>query len=292
MHHLMLARDNYFRKMTSSYAVDSEDKSSVWGESSRFRGTSDWAPPRPQIIFNIHPTLKRKNVMMKQNSRCAGCGLRVEPQHVKYFRYCEYTGKYFCSNCHVRKLHILPGKILHKWDFKQYPVSNHAHELLTRIFNDAIFDVAAVNRSLLRKVKGLAAATSAREQLHHLESFVKACRLADGFAPDFRSFNYLTSTPDYTLYSLRDLFLLNRGDLLPELKSLLLRALSHVDRCLVRSRARVFTRRCCDTLVEFLQLCRGRGFICEVCRNTEDVIFPFQTRKCVQCSGQYLASTG
>ncbi|XP_065840480.1 run domain Beclin-1-interacting and cysteine-rich domain-containing protein-like [Oscarella lobularis] len=263
MQHLILARDNYFRQVTSSYNTTVvDDESQVWGEASRVRGTSDWAPPRPQIIFFVHPTVKRKQAMAKQNFRCAGCGLRVEAQHMKYFRYCEYTGKYFCSSCHTRKMYIIPGRILQKWDFRQFSVSNHAHELLTRIFNDPIFNVAAANRALLRKVRDLAVATSVREQLHRMESFVKACRLADSLVPDFRRFGYLISSSEHALYSLKDLFRLNRGDLLPSLKDLAERALSHFDGCL---------------------LCQARGFVCEVCKDFKDIIFPFQTRKCAQC---------
>uniref|UniRef100_A0A2K5D2Z6 Rubicon like autophagy enhancer n=1 Tax=Aotus nancymaae TaxID=37293 RepID=A0A2K5D2Z6_AOTNA len=46
---------------------------------SRIRGTEDWAPPRFQIIFNIHPPLKRDLVVAAQNFFCAGCGTPIEP---------------------------------------------------------------------------------------------------------------------------------------------------------------------------------------------------------------------
>ncbi|XP_075572472.1 run domain Beclin-1-interacting and cysteine-rich domain-containing protein isoform X7 [Pelecanus crispus] len=45
----------------------------------RVRGNLEWAPPRPQIIFNIHPDPTRKVAVAKQNYRCAGCGIRTDP---------------------------------------------------------------------------------------------------------------------------------------------------------------------------------------------------------------------
>lgn len=44
----------------------------------RIRGNLEWAPPRAQIIFSIHPPPKRKVVMARQNYRCAGCGTKIE----------------------------------------------------------------------------------------------------------------------------------------------------------------------------------------------------------------------
>ncbi|GIY73287.1 run domain Beclin-1-interacting and cysteine-rich domain-containing protein [Caerostris extrusa] len=47
-------------------------------EESRLRGNFEWAPPRPQIILSILPSLKKKDIMEKQNYRCAGCGMKIE----------------------------------------------------------------------------------------------------------------------------------------------------------------------------------------------------------------------
>nr|XP_040137840.1 protein associated with UVRAG as autophagy enhancer [Ictidomys tridecemlineatus] len=46
---------------------------------SRVRGTEDWAPPRFQIILDLHPPLKRELVVVAQNFLCAGCGTPIEP---------------------------------------------------------------------------------------------------------------------------------------------------------------------------------------------------------------------
>ncbi|XP_021932612.1 run domain Beclin-1-interacting and cysteine-rich domain-containing protein isoform X2 [Zootermopsis nevadensis] len=52
------------------------------------RGTIEWAPPRPQVIFTPHPPPVRRVLMVKQNYRCAGCGMKVAQEYANRFRYC------------------------------------------------------------------------------------------------------------------------------------------------------------------------------------------------------------
>ena len=63
-----------------------------------------------------------KVVMAKQNYRCAGCGMRVEPEYSHIFRYCHYLGRYFCTACHTNKTSVVPSRIFKKWDFKKYNI--------------------------------------------------------------------------------------------------------------------------------------------------------------------------
>lgn len=58
--------------------------------------------------------------MVKQNYRCAGCGMKVAPEYANRFRYCEYLGRYFCTGCHTNQLALIPGKVLTKWDFTRW----------------------------------------------------------------------------------------------------------------------------------------------------------------------------
>ncbi|KAG8246732.1 hypothetical protein J6590_078254 [Homalodisca vitripennis] len=86
-------------------------------QATSLRGTVEWAPPRPQIIFTPHPAPDRRKLMSKQNYRCAGCGMQVAQQYANKFRYCEYLGRYFCTGCHTNQLAIIPGRVIQKWDF-------------------------------------------------------------------------------------------------------------------------------------------------------------------------------
>ncbi|XP_072897398.1 run domain Beclin-1-interacting and cysteine-rich domain-containing protein isoform X2 [Hemitrygon akajei] len=227
----------------------------------RVRGNLEWAPPRPQIIFNIHPPPKRKVVVAKQNYRCAGCGIKVDPEYIKRLRYCEYLGKYFCQCCHENVQSSVPSRILRKWDFSKYYVSNFSKDLLNKIWNDPLFNVQDINVALYRKVKALDQVHMLRVQLVHMKNLLKTCRLAKDLLDNFdREPGHLTE--DLHLYSLNDLTAIKKGELAGRLKDLVKIGSAHVAQCV---------------------LCQAKGFICEFCGNDTDIIFPFELHKCKRC---------
>ncbi|XP_078062881.1 run domain Beclin-1-interacting and cysteine-rich domain-containing protein isoform X1 [Mustelus asterias] len=227
----------------------------------RVRGNLEWAPPRPQIIFNIHPSPKRKVVVAKQNYRCAGCGTRVEPDYIKRLRYCEYLGKYFCQCCHENVQSVVPSRILRKWDFSKYYVSNFSKDLLNKIWNDPLFNVQDINGVLYRKVKALDQVHMLRLQLVHMKNLFKTCRLAKDLLDSF-DIEPGHLTEDYHLYSLNDLTAVKKGELAGRLKELVKIGAAHVENCM---------------------LCQAKGFICEFCGDGTDIIFPFELHKCKRC---------
>ncbi|NXL60475.1 RUBIC protein, partial [Chordeiles acutipennis] len=227
----------------------------------RVRGNLEWAPPRPQIIFNVHPAPTRKVAVAKQNYRCAGCGIRTDPDYIKRLRYCEYLGKYFCQCCHENAQMVIPSRILRKWDFSKYYVSNFSKDLLSKIWNDPLFNVQDINPALYRKVKSLNQVWLLRIQLFHMKNMFKTCRLAKDLLDSFDAVpGHLTE--DLHLYSLSDLSATKKGDLVPRLTELLKAGSLHVEKCM---------------------LCQAKGFICEFCQNEGDIIFPFELNKCKTC---------
>ncbi|NXA51126.1 RUBIC protein, partial [Nothocercus julius] len=227
----------------------------------RVRGNLEWAPPRPQIIFNIHPAPTRKVAVSKQNYRCAGCGIRTDPDYIKRLRYCEYLGKYFCQCCHENAQTVIPSRILRKWDFSKYYVSNFSKDLLSKIWSDPLFNVQDINAALYRKVKSLNQVWLLRIQLFHMKNMFKTCRLAKDLLDSFDAVpGHLTE--DLHLYSLSDLSATKKGDLVPRLTELLKAGSLHVQKCM---------------------LCQAKGFICEFCQNEDDIIFPFELNKCKTC---------
>ncbi|NXR00475.1 RUBIC protein, partial [Sagittarius serpentarius] len=227
----------------------------------RVRGNLEWAPPRPQIIFNVHPAPTRKVAVAKQNYRCAGCGIRTDPDYIKRLRYCEYLGKYFCQCCHENAQTVIPSRILRKWDFSKYYVSNFSKDLLSKIWSDPLFNVQDINPALYRKVKSLNQVWLLRIQLFHMKNMFKTCRLAKDLLDSFDMVpGHLTE--DLHLYSLSDLSATKKGDLVPRLTELLKAGSLHVEKCM---------------------LCQAKGFICEFCQNEGDIIFPFELNKCRIC---------
>ncbi|KAL5005068.1 hypothetical protein ScPMuIL_018524 [Solemya velum] len=227
----------------------------------RIRGNLEWAPPRAQIIFSIHPVPKRKIVLAKQNNRCAGCGMKVEPGYVKRFRYCEYLGKFFCQCCHSNSTMLIPGRILRKWDFRKFAVSNFARDLLVKIHSEPLFNIVDINPTLYRRVRQMESLREYRSQLIHLKTFLRICKHSGSLLKEVDKLPHHWVN-EVHLYSLNDLEMIRSGQILNQVKNLVSTAINHVDDC---------------------AFCQGLGFICELCRDQRDVIFPFQLQTVTQC---------
>ncbi|XP_033760801.1 run domain Beclin-1-interacting and cysteine-rich domain-containing protein-like isoform X1 [Pecten maximus] len=228
----------------------------------RLRGNLEWAPPRPQIIFNIHPAPKRSTIMAKQSYMCAGCGTRVEQGYIRRFRYCEYLGKYFCQCCHSNSLSYIPGRILRRWDFKKYYVSNFSRDLISRIIGDPLFNLTDINSNLYRRVRALDNIKDLRTQLVHLKRFLKICKRASSVLSDVEQLQGHW-TDDIHLYSISDLVQVKSGEMLTQLRNIVNISMVHVQDC---------------------SFCQGLGFFCEMCHDKE-VIFPFELQKVTICPG-------
>ncbi|KAM9247013.1 protein associated with UVRAG as autophagy enhancer [Leptosomus discolor] len=228
---------------------------------SKLRGSSGWAPPRSQIIFNIHPSVKRDAVVAAQNFTCVGCGTPIESKYIRRLRYCDYLGKYFCDCCHSYAQSSIPARILLKWDFKKYYVCNFSKHLLDSIWQHPVFNVMCINKALYTKSKEMDRVREVQEQLFHLKKLLKTCRFGESVLKEFEQVpNHLTE--DLHLFSLDDLVKIKRGQLLPLLRDILKSSTSHVDGC---------------------ELCQAKGFICEFCQSA-DLLFPYQIAKCKRCT--------
>ena len=65
-------------------------------------------------------------------------------------------------------MHLIPARIIHHWDFKKYPVSNFALEILTSMTREPVFNIGHLNPGLFRKVERLKQVASLRQQLSKL----------------------------------------------------------------------------------------------------------------------------
>ncbi|XP_014615153.1 PREDICTED: run domain Beclin-1 interacting and cysteine-rich containing protein [Polistes canadensis] len=229
-------------------------------DSIQLRGTVEWAPPRPQIIFTPHPPPMRRKLIAKQNYRCAGCGMKVAVKYANKFRYCEYLGRYFCTGCHTNQVALIPGKILSKWDFNRYPVSNFSYRLLDQMLLDPLFQIQDLNASLYRRIKQLERTRILRTKLFFLKDFLYTCRFAATVQDILKKEpNYIINDPH--IYSIQDLMYVKLGILPMQLQELIEVCNAHVTAC---------------------ELCQARGFVCEVCYS-KDVIFPWELSKITRC---------
>lgn len=247
--------------LPKSWPVSPDAEDEDMQQATPLRGTRDWAPPRAQIIFTPHPPPVRRILMAKQNNRCAGCGMKVAVEYAHRFRYCEYLGRYFCTDCHTNQLSVIPGRVLHKWDFTRCAVSNFSYRLLDQMSSDPLFNIDALNPALYKKVHILEKTRQLRLQLFYIKDFLFTCRFAQELQECLRREpTYLLTEPE--VYSLQDLIQVKSGELVNRLKLYMHNGLMHVANC---------------------QLCKARGFMCELCE-APDIIYPWQLMKVVRCS--------
>lgn len=212
----------------------------------RMRGNDEWAPPRAQIIFNIHEESNFKKLMQRQNYRCAGCGTKIDLELARRLvLYCHYLGKYFCKCCYSHKSIHLPGYILQRWDFHKYPVSHFALSLLDRIANEPLFNINDINPSLYRKVKKLRHLVDIRMQLYYLKIYISTCIQTERLDQEYASFGHQhLLQDDVHIYSLNNLIEIQHGKLYEYLNDLVSRSIAHIARC---------------------DRCRAKGHYCQLC---------------------------
>ncbi|XP_068123845.1 protein associated with UVRAG as autophagy enhancer [Hyperolius riggenbachi] len=245
-----------------SIVADFESSVSLVEEIKRFKmmETEVWCPPRFQVISTLHPFLKRDAVVALQNFQCAGCGTKVEPRYTSKLRYCDYLAKYFCDCCHSFADSPIPARVLFKWDFTTYYVSNFAKNVIDKIWVSHLFNIQAENPALYKKVSDLNRVKEIQEQLIFLHRLLSTCRSSDSIKTAFEAVpSHLTRELHH--FTLHDLSSIKQRTLLPTLRELLAIAVAHVGGC---------------------EVCQAKGFICEFCRR-DDVIFPFQTDTCNRC---------
>lgn len=244
----------------------------------KLRGNLDWAPPRKQIIFSMHAPKSgtKKAQLALQNFRCAGCGQRIEPVYFPRMLFCYYTGKYFCQfGCHRNQKSIIPAHVLNKWDFRSYPVSNFAFNLIQCIRSEKLFDLQSQGflSGLQKKSRSLTRLTYLRSQIIPLRRYISSCKRGGNVLLYYLIFDpkdLVNFDPrDLFLFSLDDLVLIKSDNqLVDRVQQLVNTSVKHVAACLS---------------------CRARGFFCEICSSSptkshqKDLIFPFEFGRVTCC---------
>ncbi|KAF2363057.1 putative zinc-RING and/or ribbon [Trinorchestia longiramus] len=252
------------------------------------RGTSDWAPPREQLILSLVKTKKRGRALEDQKYRCAGCGQHVLPGLSKHYRLCHYFMRYFCATCHMNQTHVIPAKaddvllqLLHLWDGKPYPVSCLAHQLLSRLTTEPLFYPSAINPSLYSPNTPFNQFRLYRLQLIYCLPYIYSCSRAARESRLARSLCPAHWRSDCEVVTLQELLSIKLGTGLARTP----KGLQPADGDSVLQTIQYITTQCLDH-VSHCQACQGRGFICEVCKD-DTPIFPFElatVRVCAECS--------
>jgi hypothetical protein len=157
--------------------------------------------------------------------------------------------------------YIIPSRMIHNWDLKQYPVSQKAAEFLEK--ESSLIDLKVVNPKIYMAVDVMAQLQCLRIQLNLLRAYLFTCR-----EPVIESLQQKVASKKYLYehvhqYSISDLLDIPNGILAQQLQKVVDFAKDHVINC---------------------WLCKQKGFICEVCSDPKP-IYPFDMESTFRVSG-------
>ncbi|XP_004576942.2 pleckstrin homology domain-containing family M member 3 [Ochotona princeps] len=218
-------------------------------------------------FLSILTTLSLERGLTVQSFKCAGCQRSIGLSNGKA-KVCNYSGWYYCSNCHVDDSFLIPARIVHNWDTSKYKVSKQAKEFLEYVYEEPLIDIQQENPMLYLHAEPLATVVRLRQRLKSLRAYLFSCRAAVAEDLRRRIFPREYLLQQIHLYSLADLQQVIEGKLAPFLGKVIKFATSHVYSC---------------------SLCSQKGFICEICNNGE-ILYPFEdisTSRCESCGAVF-----
>lgn len=215
----------------------------------------------PSYILDICPEVG----LSQQKYRCAECRRKIIfKDNYCLPRQCDYNGLYYCSFCHWNSQAIIPSRVIHNWDFTPRKVSRASLQFLRLMMRKPILNIELLNSSLFGFVTELSIVKKLREDILVMKQYFLTCHAAlEGklllYLQDRQHFVENANT-----YSLQDLIDTVSGQLINYLQGIHSTFIRHI------------TKEC--------QGCRGKGFICELCK-ADEVLFPFdsQTNTCSLC---------
>ncbi|KJH51744.1 hypothetical protein DICVIV_02055 [Dictyocaulus viviparus] len=243
---------------------------------------SEWVPLRESWIFTLWKSESIKALLEAQNFRCSGCGIRVEKEYLKrvnifyicfFFmqisRYCDYYGKVFCQCCHQGSKSTIPARILHTWNFNEFPVCDLASHFLTEVHDVPAIHINHVAPHIIEKVRVLKNVIMLREKLSYMWDFIKNCPDAEHTVTKYGNLRTLFTSLEHhilhslDLFSLSDLIRVHNKDMGSLLEPIVYYARCHIETC---------------------KHCRQFAATCAYCEDAQEVLFPFQLEKVYKCS--------
>jgi hypothetical protein len=203
-------------------------------------------------------------------ARCKACGTLFErPSMFKKStaRFCYYTGAWYCRDCHHNEMSLIPGQIVHLWDFAKYPVCAQAAYQIASLSSLPLIDMLVVNPELYQIAPELNEIRKIRTKLMLIAEFARGC--PRGSASLFQQIGervYIVT--EIHLYSLHDLHAVHKKKFGAAMQTFAKHFLDHIAAC---------------------EVCKGRGYYCLKCNNGE-LLFPFEPTKihrCPACTAVY-----
>lgn len=170
--------------------------------------------------------------------RCSECKIQLMNKNCFLEpRKCHYSGLFFCKSCHWNNFSILPGNIIHNWDFEQKPVSRSSLQEINLFYERPVIKLEEINPKLFVFVQKLGNIRHKRVNLMEMKRYLDVCKfaLASKLVENaVGSRRYLVQNTDF--YSLYDLVCSENTSLLEFLNHIFLLFKSHIMNCEVMAR--------------------------------------------------------
>ncbi|KRT79271.1 hypothetical protein AMK59_7579, partial [Oryctes borbonicus] len=209
-------------------------------------------------------TISKEVGLDRQNYECSSCKTpitiyRVAQGITNPANVCYFTGEYFCNDCMCETPTIIPARIIHNWDYREYRVSQRAYNYIEEIKDSPVIDLKVVNPFIYGAVEEMSKLQTLRNQLNFLRAYLYTCRdpVIEEFQKLIREYMY----EHIHLYSILDLLQIPDLSLAKSLEQVVTFGKKHVLDC---------------------WLCSHKGFLCELC-NSSKVIFPFDVESVYRC---------
>ncbi|KAI9550343.1 hypothetical protein GHT06_001570 [Daphnia sinensis] len=215
----------------------------------------------PTYIMEICPEKSLGN----QNYRCAECkGGILFSTTLNQPLLCDYSGEYFCNECHWGSLSVIPSRVVLNWDFQGYPVSQGSKQYLNLMKKKSIINLESINPKLFSFVEELAYVKRLRNNFMIMKEYILSCKeaLEAKLLRLLEDRQHFVENSDY--YSVQDLIDIYNNDMLSYLDAIHSQFFRHI------------TQDCLG--------CRGKGHVCRLCGQLPEV-FPFElsVSQCENC---------
>ena len=216
----------------------------------------------PYHKFYKHNLHNRPISLKEQNYQCYIClkqfsfiyDLPTEP-----IFWCSYYMRFVCRNCIDDEYSIIPYFILEKWNFKKFPISKKAKNILLEWYNKPIIYFKKYDK-LIKKIAQLYKVIEIKKSINNIVNFMKCENTFQFIKDNLGEYEYL-ALKEY-LFSMRDLVEINNKVFYKKIISFKKLFVKHI------------SGEC--------QKCKYEGEICEKCGFDEKIFF-YDTDKVFFC---------
>ena len=188
------------------------------------------------------------------NDTCPECRKKLTQSLFSWgAKFCNYTGKYYCTECFGNAKSVIPAKLFNNWDSTEYSVSSQSKCLIDMHMRDPIFHYYHINPEIRRTNLTLEAVIGLRKRIKLFYPYISSCANGSKLIYEFGERKYyLTSAYQLSLQDLVDC--ISRKSYV-QLEGFVKQLLDHVAGC---------------------QSCKGKGFYCEICGGKKGgILFSF-----------------